>query len=898
MYTGFSISRTFDVVRLDGLRRATGRPPHEWDIYIIKELIDNALDADESLWHDNETLFPRVHIRVEYAQLGKSSQLFIQVNNRALFPIEKMAHIFEPGLHASGRVFPKRLKRGPFGSALKTILGIPYALRNRVAGDWSPDLKPLSIKCHANEFLLRYDIDAVNQIVRFDSQTINGKPVEGTQIGVGIDYFDQEVPRSLDDLQRLANEYRFCNPHVNFLWSLDVRGHQWSTEYLPNPTWNTKFQENAPVQWYSPTEFQELLASCYLEYAGVGKSELPVEEFLRFSGFDKSGFISDAGKFTQKIVQEFGQAKLTSADLEGSIALELYRILCGNSARFDLVNLGAIGAEHVGFCLDQTLPIDGIGSYKIVAGGEEDPSIPFIIEATVGRLKEGKRQIWTAINFTPTYADPFYRRWIVAPLQADSPVLGLGGFLDAYGFTDDTPIFVFIHLICPSVEFDEFSKVEINHLPFKKTLAKLLDDLLFSLSRKREEEERRFEQTVLALLDGIVNETKNKDRLTSEKLLRDLRTRIEQDQSLNPWLQKEDALTQLRVYVLNYLSRSVLPQESAIAEAPSLLVSTNVPLWRNDNQSCFVGFTDKAPWTDDLLAACEEIMSRPEFNLKLDYARKHFDPDVTLRQKAIELITNARCGIFDISSTKSVKGTWEPSRNVFIEFGMAITLNRPALLLRHLSNRDLMVPQCLEGIGDHILEFGGETTLRNGLPQRLTSRINIPPEGFLGSSHCVLGNRVCEYRKAHPHLKANNSKQIYLHISDGLDPDRDDFRGGIEEVLNRFSDLSSEYLDALSLRAGYQFLLCTYCQVVRSTAFAMYRINSFTLPETFITIGMSMALEKMFGYKIPRIFFAENLEDLPSLLAGYEVALARNNIERKTLLQLFLPAVTKKIRSI
>jgi hypothetical protein len=40
MPEAFSFNREYDFVRMEGLYRATGRPAHEWDIYILKELID------------------------------------------------------------------------------------------------------------------------------------------------------------------------------------------------------------------------------------------------------------------------------------------------------------------------------------------------------------------------------------------------------------------------------------------------------------------------------------------------------------------------------------------------------------------------------------------------------------------------------------------------------------------------------------------------------------------------------------------------------------------------------------------------------------------------------------------------------------------------------------------
>ena len=62
MPKAFSFNREFDFVRLNGLSRVTGCLSHEWDLYIVKELIDNALDADETLWNKDTKITPKIHI--------------------------------------------------------------------------------------------------------------------------------------------------------------------------------------------------------------------------------------------------------------------------------------------------------------------------------------------------------------------------------------------------------------------------------------------------------------------------------------------------------------------------------------------------------------------------------------------------------------------------------------------------------------------------------------------------------------------------------------------------------------------------------------------------------------------------------------------------------------------
>ena len=137
---------------------------------------------------------------------------------------------------------------------------------------------------------------------------------------------------------------------------------------------------------------------------------------------------------------------------------------------------------------------------------------------------------------------------------------------------------------------------------------------------------------------------------------------------------------------------------------------------------------------------------------------------------------------------------------------------------------------------------------------------------------------------------------MHCHVSDGQDTDRPDFREIVEEVLDRFDKVTFGYLDALPPTKGYDFLLCAHCQTVRSTPFAIYRITSQTPAETFIAIGMSLALEAQFDHKIPRILLTANPHDIPSLLSGYEVVVAHNDQERKTSLRKFVPMVIQQAR--
>jgi transcriptional regulator with XRE-family HTH domain len=316
-----------------------------------------------------------------------------------------------------------------------------------------------------------------------------------------------------------------------------------------------------------------------------------------------------------------------------------------------------------------------------------------------------------------------------------------------------------------------------------------------------------------------------------------------------------------------------------------------------DHQQCFVGHSHKAPWRDDIISACEKTL--PKFGLHPWYADDQFEPTKSLRDKVVEMVANARYGIYDLSWWRpDEQSDWKMPQNVLIELGMAIALNRPTLLLRHAENRasGLPLPTCLDSISQRIVEFSGGPTLKQALEERLPQWLEVPPERAWWMRYCLFGERTCTYRESYPQIIQCGQKTIGCHIADGKDIDRPDFRSLIEDELGRYSDISFDYLDALLPTTGYDFRLCTYCQIVRSTPFAIYRITPETTAETFIAIGMSIALEKQFKCEIPKFIFTTDARSVPSLLTGYEVVEAKTTKERQKRLRKFIPVVMRKVR--
>jgi DNA topoisomerase VI subunit B len=116
----FTFSRAKEYFDAGELQTMTGQPQKRFPEVIIKELIDNALDAAEKTKTP-----PRVGIRLK--RHGKLLLVSIRDNGGGIEP-DTVGKILDFRTRTSDKVVYRSPTRGLQGNALKTILGIPYAL--------------------------------------------------------------------------------------------------------------------------------------------------------------------------------------------------------------------------------------------------------------------------------------------------------------------------------------------------------------------------------------------------------------------------------------------------------------------------------------------------------------------------------------------------------------------------------------------------------------------------------------------------------------------------------------------------------------------------------------------------------------------------------------------------
>jgi hypothetical protein len=114
--TAFRSSRALDFASVEELTRETGQPPAAWPLVILKELVDNALDACEEAG-----IAPVILVRVDQDGITVT-------DNGPGLPAETVAGVVDFQVRVSSRSAYVAPDRGAQGNALKTLIAMPFVL--------------------------------------------------------------------------------------------------------------------------------------------------------------------------------------------------------------------------------------------------------------------------------------------------------------------------------------------------------------------------------------------------------------------------------------------------------------------------------------------------------------------------------------------------------------------------------------------------------------------------------------------------------------------------------------------------------------------------------------------------------------------------------------------------
>jgi hypothetical protein len=116
----FSVARAAEYFDIKELVPQTGQPSYKFGEVVLKELIDNALDACESA-----SIEPVINIGVAIVY----DRMMLCVSDNGVGMSEQVINsILDFDTRTSDKAAYKAPTRGAQGNAFKTIIGIPYAL--------------------------------------------------------------------------------------------------------------------------------------------------------------------------------------------------------------------------------------------------------------------------------------------------------------------------------------------------------------------------------------------------------------------------------------------------------------------------------------------------------------------------------------------------------------------------------------------------------------------------------------------------------------------------------------------------------------------------------------------------------------------------------------------------
>ncbi|MGO9055925.1 MAG: ATP-binding protein [Candidatus Binataceae bacterium] len=394
----FTTDRTLEFFSESELTTQLGYGPKLWPLVLVKELIDNALDACEA----TTAITPDITVTID------NDALTVTDNGPGL-----PAAIVERSLDYRVRISNKKHyvapTRGQLGNALKCVWAAPFVAHGQglievAAGDRHHRIE-VSLNRIAQQPQINHTVK-VGAVKKGTSVKIRWPQVASYPANEYQDFYRAEsLEQALGDL---IADFAAFNPHASFALCVQTRrvAHHPATD----PSWR-KWRADAPTSpyWYTPATLRGLIAA----YLNEGDRHL--RDFVgEFSGLAGTQVRADVlGPFTKA-----GVRKLSDLVVNGDVDLgEVTRLLAAMKAHSKPVEptrLGVLGRAH----LEKVLTGRGAGAIKYCKVADlDEQGLPFVVEVAFG-IKEGsdreadqeedtaERRLIVGMNWSPVFKIP------------------------------------------------------------------------------------------------------------------------------------------------------------------------------------------------------------------------------------------------------------------------------------------------------------------------------------------------------------------------------------------------------------------------------------------------------------------------------------------------------------
>jgi DNA topoisomerase VI subunit B len=426
----FTASRALEFFSEKELTMQIGHSWPFWSLALVKELIDNALDACET-----SGIAPRIVVQVA------PDAVTVHDNGPGL-PVATLARSLDYLTRTSDKSHYVSPTRGQLGNALKCVWAAPFVASGQQHGR-------VEVRTGGELHTITVGLDRIAQrpdvqhevspcvVKTGTSLTMHWPEIASYLLGSASNVFYNAA-----NLPALLRGYAACNPHATFV--LEQPGFDVLTWSASEPDWK-KWSPSAPTSphWYTVGHLRHLIAGLIAAERAGGPAltvrEL-VAQFAGLSGSAKQKAVTDAAGLTGQSLADL----VEGSDVPVGVIDRLLQALREQSRPIKPAALGILGDAHLRTTLEgQCTP--GSVQYKKVVGDVE--GLPFVVEAAFGvfdeRWSAARRTTSVGLNWTPTITSPLHQ---------------LDAQLGEQRVDRDDPVQLVVHLACPRFAFTDRGK--------------------------------------------------------------------------------------------------------------------------------------------------------------------------------------------------------------------------------------------------------------------------------------------------------------------------------------------------------------------------------------------------------------------------------------------------------
>ena len=430
----FSTPRTAEYVEAGTLRLLTGVPEHRFGEAVLKELLDNALDACETAG-----VAPEITVTVTAASGTQDVAWLTVTDNGPGIPPATVDGLCDFTTSTSDKAAYVSPSRGAMGNAWSTIVGIPYALGIR------PGTVVVIEACGIRHRIWPELELGHNLVIRHEHRP--ARDAGGTVVQVPLPACHQL------DAAAWVRSYAAVNPHATFtVYLADSEGGAGPETYKPavHGDW-VKWLPTSKTSpwWYSRTSLLRLISAHVA--AGIDQ---PLGEFIReFDGLTGTAKARDIAAGLPQI------GLLSDFTAYPEAAAGLLAAMQARSRPPSPGKMGKIPAGHYHAFLDGLYGVDRWWSARktVLADG-----IPWAVDVTVAETAE-PGAVFYGTNFAATFRDPLGECLLSA---AGMTTHGEASWLrrrDCYPEEDNEGLrAAIIHVQCADPPFFDKGKTQLN----------------------------------------------------------------------------------------------------------------------------------------------------------------------------------------------------------------------------------------------------------------------------------------------------------------------------------------------------------------------------------------------------------------------------------------------------